>query len=295
MTNEEESVMRTKSAALLTTAPVTPITATASDEIAYDEAVRRGKEIIATVSGKQWELGDLATQVTKKWGENRLEQFAKDINFSGAPCTLGRYRSVCLAFPKTGGRPLFFGSAQKLQKHPDRIKIVTENPDLSKAEAIELMRKWRAEQNGTAGQGDEDEDDEVEEGEGDTKLKATPPPAKTKGAKAKATKKPVNADQADLNESKRLLAKHLQQANDMLATSEARKRCPPEQARNLGKAAAMFPATLQTMEQAKAEYSEYVAWLKKLAAKAKATAVREGRIKTSPEPAASSTPAQVAA
>ena len=116
-----------------------------TNETEYLAAVEEGKAIVADVSGKQWALGDLALKVEKKYGENRLEQFVVDINFPGAACTLGRYRSVCLAFPKTGGRPRFFASTQILQRHDDRIQIVTANPNISVREARELMRKWRAE------------------------------------------------------------------------------------------------------------------------------------------------------
>jgi len=73
-----------------------------TNEMEYLAAVEEGKAIIADVSGKQWALGDLALKVEKKYGENRLERFAEDINFPGAACTLGRYRPVCVAFPKTG-------------------------------------------------------------------------------------------------------------------------------------------------------------------------------------------------
>src|SRR6516164_8475124 len=114
----------------------------AIDETEYLASVERCKAAIADISGKQWVLGDEAAQITKVYGENRLERFAEDINFPGAACTLGRYRSVCHAFPKTGGRPRFFASAQILQKaaHDDTIqKIVTANPNISVREARELM------------------------------------------------------------------------------------------------------------------------------------------------------------
>jgi hypothetical protein len=117
-----------------------------SADITYDAAVREGRKIVANMSGKQWALGDLAAQVEKVYGENRLAQFAEDINFPGEPSTLARHRSVCLAFPKTGGRPRHFASAQVLATHPNRIAIVTENPDISKAEARRLMGEWSAEQ-----------------------------------------------------------------------------------------------------------------------------------------------------
>src|SRR5262245_10401920 len=268
------------------------------DEAEYLAAVKEGKAICATMSGKQWALGDLAAQVTKVYGENRLERFAEDINFPGAACTLGRYRPVCLAFPKTGPRPTFFASAKVLQTHRDRIAIIRENPDISAHEARELMRKLRAEQP-HADQADDDQaDDDVDDDqadEGDVKEQDTEPtpeattstPAKVRGARQTMTE-----EQAEFNESKRLLSNQVDLANEMIGVAETRKKCPAEQRPNLGKAAAMVPVSLATMQKAGEEWLEYVAWLKKLAAEAKEEA--EGRIKRSPRPA-SSEPAQVSA
>jgi hypothetical protein len=149
---------RQKSEALATNAPAA-IAATTPDAIPYDEAVK-GKEIVANISGKQWALGDLAADVGDAYGVIRLEQFAKDINFHGAPCTLGRYRDVCRAWPKNRPRARFFSSAKILATHPGRWEIVERNPEISKREASELMRKWHAEHPGTPDQADEDEVEE---------------------------------------------------------------------------------------------------------------------------------------
>jgi hypothetical protein len=119
----------------------TIVPADTDNEAEYLAAVKEGKAIVASISGKQWALGDLAARVEKSYGGHRLEQFAEDIDFDGEVSTLSRCRSVCLAFPKTGVRPRFFASAQILQTHPDRFAIVERNPDISKAEARALMRE----------------------------------------------------------------------------------------------------------------------------------------------------------
>jgi hypothetical protein len=163
-----------------------------TNEVEYLVAVEEGKAIIADVSGKQWALGELALKVEKKYGENRLEQFAVDINFPGEVSTLSRYRSVCLAFPKTGGRPRFFASAQILQTHRDRIQIVTNNPIIGVRAARELMRQWHEEQ-GTTTQGEqsaENKDDDTEPTPGAT----TSTPATAKGAKARGEKKEASGE-----------------------------------------------------------------------------------------------------
>jgi hypothetical protein len=261
------------------------------DEAEYLAAVDRCKAAIADITGKQWVLGDEAATVTKKYGENRLEQFAVDINFSGAACTLGRYRSVCLAFPKTGGRPRFFASAQILQRHDDRIQIVTANPNISVRVAREIMRQWRAEQP-EEDQVEGDDPIEEEDDTAPTPVATTSTPAKE--AKAKGAKKTMTEEQAEFNESKRLLSNQVELANELIGEAAGRKKCPAEQRRNLGKAAAMVPASLATMQKAGEEWLAYVDWLKELAAEAKETAIREGRIRTSPKPAPSE-PSQVSA
>jgi hypothetical protein len=280
-------------------APTDTVTNTiAPADINYDDAVRKGKAIVASLSGKQWDLGDLTAQVEKAYGQNRLEQFAVDINFPGAACTLSRYRSVCVAFPKTGGRPLFFGSAQKLQTHPDRHQIVGDNPEITKREAIELMREWRAKQNGTASEADEadDEEEAVDDLEAtDTEPSATAEPPATPPstpAKAKGTKKPISAAQAEFNETKRWVAQDLARANDTISAAQVRhKPYTPKERQNIVKALAAVPASLATMEQANKEDAKKIVWLKELVAEAKEAAEAEGRIKASPKRAASE-PAQ---
>jgi hypothetical protein len=271
-----------------------------TNETEYLAAVEEGKAIIADVSGKQWALGDLALKVEKKYGENRLERFAEDINFPGAACTLGRYRPVCVAFPKTGPRPTFFASAKVLQKHPDRIRIVTEKPGIGAHEARELMREWRGKQNGTASLAADDveADDELEEEADnleatDTAPSATAEPTVTTPAKAKGTKKPISDEQAEFNETKRWLAQELVRANDMIGAAQVRhKTYTPKERQNLVKALAMAPTTLETMEQANKEHAEEIAFLKELVAEAKEAAEAKGYIKRSPKRAASA-PTQV--
>jgi hypothetical protein len=119
---------------------------TNADEAQYLATVKEGKAIVASISGKQWALGDLADKVETQYGKNRLAQFAEDINFDGAVSTLERCRDVCRACPDGRGRPRYFASAQLLATHPDRFEIVKGNPDISQAEAREITRQWREEQ-----------------------------------------------------------------------------------------------------------------------------------------------------
>ncbi len=270
---------------------------TYTNEPEYMTVVAECKAAITEISSKQWILGNGACTVTKKYGDNALERFAEDINFPGAACTLGRYRSVCVAFPKTGGRPLFFGSAQKLQKHPDRHQIVRDNPDITKREAIELMREWRARQNGTAAPlaDDVEADDELEEDVDDVEATDTEPSATADAtdtepvstpAKAKGTKKPISDEQVEFNETKRWVGQELARANEIIGAAQVRhKTYTPKERQNLIKALTAVPASLATMKQANHEHAEEIAWLEELVAEAKEEAAAEGRIKRSPKSA----------
>jgi hypothetical protein len=237
--------------------------------IDYEEAVRKGKSIIAELSNKQWALGDLAAEVEKAYGENRLEQFAHDISFPGASCTLGRYRDVCRAFPKNRGRPRFFASAQILATHPDRLEIVTHNPAISKAEARELMRELRGEATPVA---DDVETDDVLEEEADDVWATDTEPSATADAmdtepatpaKAKGVKK-----QAATSEQKPEWLRNIEgwYRNQVTAVNEVTnelnkimEKCDPEQRKQL---ATLDPTLLldasQSLEKKAAEFVDFV-------------------------------------
>jgi hypothetical protein len=216
---------------------------TNTDEAEYLAAVKEGKAIVASISGKQWALGDLAARVEKAYGENRLEQFAEDINVIFS--TLSRYRSVCLAFPKTGGRPRFFASAQILQTHPDRFAIVERNAAISTADAHTLMRVLAM----------QEEEDEADNDQKDTGTDPSALPAATNGngdvnnvnsgensakenVNAAKTKKKKNSAKANANEEQQPDFRNVKGwHNDLVAavngyTDELNKvmaRCTPEQ------------------------------------------------------------------
>src|SRR5262245_41433458 len=71
-------------------------TSTPTDPIPFDDAVREGKKILADADRGQWRLGELAHNVEKKYGEQKLAKFADAIGV--APCTLARYRDVYRAY-----------------------------------------------------------------------------------------------------------------------------------------------------------------------------------------------------
>ena len=114
-------------------------------QISYDDkAIAKGKKLAATLkSGDEveWELGKMADQLeTKKYGNNTLARFAKDI---GLPADrLNWCRSVYRKYKDKDikGPALKFAVLQALQAHPLRDKIIEERPNLTKREARTLMK-----------------------------------------------------------------------------------------------------------------------------------------------------------
>jgi hypothetical protein len=227
-----------------TSAPATASNAQTGTEAEYQAIVEEGKAITADMSGKQWTLGDLADKVEKAYGENRLEQFAEDIRFDGDFRSLGRYRNICRAFPKTRGRPRFFATAQALATHPERFEIVERNPDIGVREAQELMLKLSAE-------------DEFKAEEGSApKQKAAP-------SKVKGAKKTTGGEQPRewLKDSKRWVNNRLVLANNIAnEVNEIVKDCTSEQHYGLALAAEQ-EGLVETLRKASDALAELADWL----------------------------------
>ncbi len=109
----------------------------------WNDAVREGKVIVELGEATQLRLGELADEVESEYGKKKLAEFAKAIGV--AACTLKRRRSAYRAWKKTGAAPpRLYSVAQDLAAHPDRAKIVAENPNLTAREARELTREAKA-------------------------------------------------------------------------------------------------------------------------------------------------------
>jgi hypothetical protein len=107
----------------------------------WNALVEEGKEIIGRKSKDQWRLGALAAQVKKDYGKGGLERYAKEIgeNYN----TLQVYRATFLAWPDKNLRPRRFSTAHDLAAHPDRVKIIQDNPDIAGYEVRVVMKDWR--------------------------------------------------------------------------------------------------------------------------------------------------------
>jgi hypothetical protein len=111
----------------------------------YKAMVAEAKEIDQTADMDQMRLAKIAAQVETKYGEGTLKQFAKDTGI--ALCTLQRRRSVWRAWEEIQAvPPKLYSVAQELQAHPERGRIITEEPDITSSRARKLMRVYKEQQ-----------------------------------------------------------------------------------------------------------------------------------------------------
>jgi hypothetical protein len=127
-----------------------------TDAIPFDDAVVEGKEIVAKIEAAErgledaerdkLRLGELAAKVVHpKYGDRTLAKFAKAIGV--VPCTLARYRDVYRAYEDicAPGRESIpsYAVLRELATHPDRAQIIRKNSNLTKREALDIMRKFK--------------------------------------------------------------------------------------------------------------------------------------------------------
>jgi hypothetical protein len=109
----------------------------AEPDAEYAALVERGKAAVAGMHRSLWELGDLACEVDAKYGENSLGEYADRI---GVPLkTLQAARTTARRWEES--RRLDFSTCQSLNSQIDRYEIVRRQPDITLAEARELVRR----------------------------------------------------------------------------------------------------------------------------------------------------------
>jgi hypothetical protein len=125
----------------------------------FDAIVREGKQIVAELRNQerrsQLRLGQLADKVETHYSKRDLARFAAEIGTSA--CTLRRYRDVYRAWDGAGisapGR-VSYSVMRALETHPRRGEIVSDNPNLTKAQAGELMNEFNGKPKVTPGSPD---------------------------------------------------------------------------------------------------------------------------------------------
>ena len=214
-------------------------------QIAFDEAVAEGKEIVLAINAaedRQLRLGELADKLEPKYGKGTIKKWAKKIGI--ANCTADRYRTVWRAWkeilaPGPNSIPApSYAVCRELAKHPDAAEIIRKNPEITKSEARERMQKYK------------------EEHEGKKNNKSS------KG----------QADGFD-KDNKRWCKALVVQANAAIKFAATRKKCTSEQGRRL--AEALEPHLVKTVEKAGEDWVALGAWFREL--------IAEGRDNTSPK------------
>jgi hypothetical protein len=120
-------------------------TSTPTEPIDFHEAVIEGKKILKEIDVAQrgqLRLGELADQLQIAYGDRNLAKFAQEIDL--AACTLARYRDVYRAWKNIrapGRESPSYAVLRELATHPDREKIIHDDPKITKREAHDLMRK----------------------------------------------------------------------------------------------------------------------------------------------------------
>jgi hypothetical protein len=114
---------------------------------AWRADVELGRELLKSLDQHQWDLGKLAANVPKKYGEANFEQFAKAIGIKFK--TLKNYRGTWNAW--FGGETarsradsemtVSYSTACALNAHPDRWDLIKKRPDITEEEAREIVKE----------------------------------------------------------------------------------------------------------------------------------------------------------
>jgi hypothetical protein len=129
--------------------PTVPATdANDTDIIPFDDAVRECKELALNIKAadeaaeQNWyQITKTADNIEPLYGDRTQAKFAKAIGVE--PCTLKRRLTVYRTYKGIGapGPQSSYAVLRELAKHPDAAKIIQDNPNMTKREALDLMRK----------------------------------------------------------------------------------------------------------------------------------------------------------
>jgi hypothetical protein len=109
--------------------------------IRYEEAVREGKQIAASMHRDNWRLGEIANQIETIYGNKTLERYADDIGLSYE--TVKYCRAVARGWPHHNRRPRTWSVAKALLKHPDKYYIIEKEPEISVKQAVLAVESWK--------------------------------------------------------------------------------------------------------------------------------------------------------
>jgi len=122
----------------------------ADDAFTWDEAVARAKNLHYYCESSQLKLGKLASKVQTRYGEQSLENFAKETEIPFE--TLKRYRSVWRAWEQQPRVPVRYSVARALARIPDKERVFDRLVDERETEgavteeaAIQAAKDYRKE------------------------------------------------------------------------------------------------------------------------------------------------------
>jgi hypothetical protein len=114
--------------------------------IPFDEAVAEGKKLMKEKDTSerhcQLSLGKLVAHIKTEYRDRTMAKFAKEIGI--ATCTLHRYHEVYEAWDGAGivaPGQVSYAVMRELKDVPNRLKIVTDDPQITKREAQEKRRE----------------------------------------------------------------------------------------------------------------------------------------------------------
>jgi hypothetical protein len=147
-----ELVMK-KSTQAKTNGGVPADTSTQAEVIPFDKAVSEGKEIVARINTRHedterdhFRLGEIADKVETKYKDRTQARLATELGIS--PSCLKRYCSVYRAWKginigAPGPQCVSYSVRRELATHPEREEIVRANPNITKRQAQQEMRKLK--------------------------------------------------------------------------------------------------------------------------------------------------------
>jgi hypothetical protein len=104
-----------------------------------DDHLARGKALVEDLSGKQYELGELADEIEKSYGDDTLGEYAEAIGITYD--TLKGYRYVWRRWKDSPVKPHNFSVAKALASYKDRNWYIQEWPNDTEEEARDWVRE----------------------------------------------------------------------------------------------------------------------------------------------------------
>lgn len=110
-------------------------------EIGFKAAVAEATRLAKTNSANQMRLGEIGAKVRTEYGKRTLRKLAEA---SGIPYpTFKGYVTVYRAYEGEKMDCPSFSVLQALAAHPDRLTLLSDNPEMSVKEARKLMHQWK--------------------------------------------------------------------------------------------------------------------------------------------------------